>query len=50
MRHGQLAQFYERSHDRDINLHGLRAAQYRREHRHALLGEGIGRGAPTAPS
>lgn len=42
--------FVERLHDRDVDLHGLWAAQYRRQHRHALLGEGIGCGAPTAPS
>lgn len=38
----------ESAHDFDVHCDGARTAQNGRQHRHALLGEGIGRGAPAA--
>src|SRR5947209_1009000 len=45
-----LTQADECAHDRDVHVHGAFAAQNAREHRHALLGEGVRQiAAPTAP-
>lgn len=43
----QLANADKRPHDLDVHLDGLRTAQYARQHRQALLGEGIGWGAAS---
>ena len=43
-----LAELYERADDEDVHLHGPWAVQDRREHGHAVFGEGIREGASAA--
>src|SRR5438477_12978815 len=44
-----LTQSHECAHDLDVDLYRLAAAQDGREHRNALLGESVGRVAPSSP-
>jgi len=38
----QLAQLHEGTHDLNVHSNRALAVEYRGEHRHALLGEGVG--------
>ena len=44
------AEPHEGTHDLDIHGDGARASEHGGEHGHALLGECVGSGAPTAPT
>jgi hypothetical protein len=50
VRRDHLAQAYEGTHDRHIHVGRLLAAQHRREHGHALLGEDTRRVSTPAAS
>ena len=43
-------QAHEGAHDLDIDGDGAGAIEHRRQHRHSLLAEGIGRGSASAPT
>lgn len=48
VRDRQFAHSHEGTHDLDIDRHRALAVEHRREHRHSLLGERVGCGAPAA--
>jgi len=49
VRRHDLPKPHERPHDLDVHPDRRRAAEHAGEHRHALLGEGVGRISPPAP-